>query len=74
MRPAGLGLAAGLSHSNPSALDSEAAGFVQLLTEGTGWVEKQGRLEEREGAELAREGQRVEEAAESPQPGDRQEE
>lgn len=31
-------------------------------------------MEERVGAELAGEGQRVEEAAERPQPGDRQEE
>lgn len=67
-------LAAGHSHRNASASDSGAAGLAPLLREGKRWAEKQRRLEERVGAELAREGQRVEEAAERPQPGDRQEE
>lgn len=66
--------AAGQSLGNSVALDSGAAGLVQLLGEGKCWVEKQGSLEERVGAELARAGQRVEEAAERPRPGDRQEE
>lgn len=74
MRPAGLALAAGQSQRNSSALDSRATGLAQLLGEGKCWAEKQGSLEERVGAELAREGQRVEETAERPKPGDRQEE
>lgn len=65
---------AGQSQRNSSALDSGAAGLAQLLGEGKRWVEKQGSLEERVGAELTREGQRVEEAAEGPQPADRQQE
>lgn len=74
MRPAGLALAAGQPHRNSSALDSGATGLAQLLREGKFWAEKQGSSEERVEAELAREGQRVEEAAERQQLGDRQEE
>lgn len=67
-------LAAGPSPRNPSASDRGAAGLAPPLSEGKRWAEKQRRLEERVGAELAREGQRVEEAADRPRPGDRQEE
>lgn len=67
VRPAGLALAIGQSHRNSSASDSGATGLAQLLRGGKCWAEKQGSLEEREG-------QRVEEAAERPRPGDRQEE
>lgn len=74
VRPAGLALAIGQSHRNSSASDSGATGLAQLLRGGKCWAEKQGSLEERVGVALAREGQRVEEAAERPRPGDRQEE
>lgn len=74
VRPARPSAMAGQSPRNSSALDSGAPGLAQLPGEGKCWAEKQGSSEERVGAELAREGQRVEEAVERPQPGDRQEE